>query len=46
MPMAQLEVDNATVISDINTLQGLENHPLPIDSIKPSNAVDGQTAAI
>ena len=25
MLMAQLEVDNATVISDINTLQGLEN---------------------
>ena len=25
MPMAQLEVDNATVISDINNLQGLEN---------------------
>ena len=25
MPMAQLEVDNAAFISDINTLQGLEN---------------------
>ena len=30
MLMAQLEVDNATVISDINTLQGLENPTLGI----------------